>query len=323
MRDGLKGLGFDPRIDDDALRGLIDRYGGPGANDVVLDADQVAHAIVNGGLSLDGGGNLASQVQPAYDQAIAANAPFALEVRGTQAKPIDRDLSVVAAAVYDPNRSQAGNFSRISDAELRHLGVDPSLLQDDSTSFKAGLYRNADGQVVLAYAGTEGLTAGKDWWTNAKQGLGFDAKQYREAVELAGQAQRAFGLNLVATGHSLGGGLAATAALVHDIPAVTFNAAGVNGATLTRNGLQPEDAFEHAQDGLIRRYIVEGEFLNYGQDRLPVPNAPGRLIALPDPAPPHYPPAPFDIPFRIHHSIQLHDIAQVTTAIDADPPWQG
>lgn len=316
LRDGLRALGFDPRIDDEAAGSLMALY-----DTEALNVDQLEQAIVNGNLALDGGGSLIAQVQPAYSLPIDPLSTFGPQVRGPNPKPIDRDLAQVAQAVYHPSMLTAGTFTRIPDAQLRTLGIDPALVQDDSTSFKAGLYRNTAGHVVLAFAGTEGLTAGKDWWTNAKQGLGFDAKQYREAVALAGQAENAFGANLVVTGHSLGGGLAATVAMVHDIPAVTFNAAGVHDATLERNGLDPEGMREIAQEGLVRRYVVEGEFLNYGQDYLPVPNAPGRLIALADPNPPAYPPPPLNLPYRFIHSIGLHSMGTVVNALEQQHPW--
>lgn len=328
LRDGLRELGFDPRMNDDAVAGLMALY-----DTEAMDVDQLTQAITNGNLALDGGGGLAAQAQPVYGREIDPSAPFGAHVRGPDSRSIDRDLAAIADTVYNPSALTAGSFTRMSNADARAHGVDPALLQDDGTSFKAGLYRDEAGHVVLAFAGTEGITAGKDWWTNAKQGLGFDAKQYREAVELAAQAKMAFGEDLVVTGHSLGGGLAATASLVHDIPAVTFNAAGVNDETLRRNGLDPEHSREAAREGLIRRYVVDGEALNYAQDHLPIPDAPGRLISLadPDPLPPLTPPLSnvglengWDVGYavwRAAHSGKLHLMPSVLQALDGQRPW--
>jgi acetyl esterase/lipase len=56
--------------------------------------------------------------------------------------------------------------------------------------------------------------------------------QYWDATALADQVNQAVGgADLTMTGHSLGGGLAAAAALETNRPAVTFNAAGLNSLT--------------------------------------------------------------------------------------------
>ena len=83
-----------------------------------------------------------------------------------------------------------------------------------------------------------------DWGTNITQGMGEYAKQYElAAIQGALRAQEAMddhGGKLLITGHSLGGGLAATAAIsakFHhpdcDVTCVTYNAAGVHENSVT------------------------------------------------------------------------------------------
>ena len=100
---------------------------------------------------------------------------------------------------------------------------------------------------MLAYSGTDET---KDWVTNFGQGLGFETAQYNEAIALARQAKVAYGEDVIITGHSLGGGLAATAAIAADIPAVTFNASGVHDRTLERIGLDADAVKAEAEKGL-------------------------------------------------------------------------
>ena len=138
--------------------------------------------------------------------------------------------------------------------------IDPATLNDTSTGFRAAVYQDGKGDYVLAFKGTSGAN---DWKADATQALGLDTAQYNEAVALATKAKAAFGNNVVLTGHSLGGGLASTASVITDIPAVTFNAAGVNDATLQRLAPERDVAAmkQAANDGLIRRYAVQGDAL--------------------------------------------------------------
>src|SRR5690606_29140056 len=93
-------------------------------------------------------------------------------------------------------------------------------------------------EYVLVFRGTDDdVFAGvwNDWINNVDQARGQFAPQYLAAMELAVDLidLTAFSPNnLIATGHSLGGGLASAAAVVAGIPADTFNAAGLHLDTL-------------------------------------------------------------------------------------------
>lgn len=237
------------------------------------------------------------QLEPGYSP-LAYRAPtsgdvpdtgFADSASGTDPQwGLDGDLALLSHDVYNtesPANIGEGDWSRVGDADLLAAGIDPATLDDPATGFRAGVYTDGDGRYVVAFAGSR---EGVDWIQNLKQGVGLPAEQYEQAVTLAQQAAQAFGDgNVVFAGHSLGGGLAATAALaIDDSAAVTFNAAGVSPATFLRLGLNPFNT--DAADGRIRRYNVENEPLTGLQEDVPgtstlMPDAVGYEITLENP----------------------------------------
>ena len=252
---------------------------------------------------------------------------FADEVAGQQPHAVDRELSTLLQdnyAVADARRGVStfapvlpGTWQRMDDAAVRTAGIDPSLLHDGKSGFDASLYRDASGAVAVAYAGTD---EGKDWRHNFRQGLGFEDAQYDQAIALAQQAKQAFGNDVVLTGQSLGGGLAAAASMVSEVPAVTFNAAGVHDKTLERYGFDANVLKQEAEQGLIRSYRVKNELLTHLQeDSIPLkwamPDAPGHKIELPDPDPLTF----FErlVPGKmLLHRLDLHYIEAVMEAQD-------
>ena len=180
--------------------------------------------------------------------------------------PITKDYALIAQAVYDPDQKTAGEWSRLSDEKLKKLDIEPDSLQDSKSNFKAGIYENKKGDLVVAFAGTENL---KDWKTNLKQGVGLNDRQYDLAQRVGNEIREKLAdKNVVLTGHSLGGGLAATASAVSERKAVTFNAAGVHGKTLKRGGVDPKAFEKKAKGGQISNIIVKNELLNHKVQRL-------------------------------------------------------
>lgn len=243
---------------------------------------------------------------------------FADEVRGPAPRDIDLTLARMSQDVYmsdDRQRGGVAGWRPLTDEQFRQVGIDPALRSSDASGFDADIYTDGRGRYALAFRGTD---AGRDWGANLGQGLGFETAQYNQAIMLSRQAKVAFGEELVITGHSLGGGLAAVGAASIDSPAVTFNAAGVNDATLTRVGLEPAAVRAEAEQGQIRRYAVDNEILTGLQERNIVtrhllPDAIGNKVELPDPDPLSF--WQNLNPVRsIKHSIEMHMMDSVIRA---------
>lgn len=264
----------------------------------------------------------------------AASAPFADAVRGQQPQAVDRQLPTLLQDLYvTAGQRRAGDaetfaplpdgWTRLDDAAVQRAGIDPGMLHDAKSGFDAAFYRNGQGNVVLGFCGTD---EGKDWKHNIGQGLGFADAQYAAAIQLGSQARQAFGQDLMISGHSLGGGLAAATAMVNDVPAVTFNAAGVNDRTLEREGLDASAAKAYAAEGLIRGYHVKNELLTHLQeDSIPLkwamPDAAGHQIQLPDPDPLSF--GQRLVPGKMFlHRLDLHGIDSVIKAQALQSPAQ-
>src|SRR4051812_49174381 len=188
--------------------------------------------------------------------------PFADSVRGTRPHAIDLELAELAEGVYDGRGTDS--YHPLDASELRELGIDPRTLNGPG-GFAANVYRDAENHYVLAFQGTDPKSV-DDWGANLQQGVGLLSSQHLQAIALAQHLSAAVGNeNMVLTGHSLGGGLASTASVATDMPAVTFNAGGVHPNTV-------EFATEvgHGLGGLgpgqIRNYHVRGEALTTLQD---------------------------------------------------------
>ncbi|MEI2428911.1 phospholipase [Lysobacter yananisis] len=248
---------------------------------------------------------------------------FADQVRGTQAKPIDKTLSRLMDDLYDQGPGIDG-FKPLDAEQLRAKGIDPATLENKDSGFLARIYGDEHGHYVLAYSGTD---EGKDWLTNFRQGLGFEDAQYNQAMALAREAKVAFGDEVVITGHSLGGGLAAAASITSGIPAVTFNASGVHDKTLERIGIDADAAKqEMADSGQIRRYAVKNEILTDLQEhsiplKWAMPDAVGHKIELPDPDPQSF--WQKLIPGSgIKHGVDIHYIEAVIKAQEMATPGE-
>jgi hypothetical protein len=230
----------------------------------------------------------------AAQEPITASAPPAAALTPNQ-RAIE--YAELAHAAYDEKASPPG-WHRLEAAELEAAGLDPNTFNTPETGFKAALFRNeATGEFALAFAGTED---GTDWRTNLNQGSGNVDSQYRQAAHLSVQVTDAVGQTAM-IGHSLGGGLAATAAIASRNEGVTFNAAGVHANTLefatTAREPAPKHLFVHPVAQLavdrfeewrtrettslhITNYRVAGDPLTTVQDLTPIPKAQGAQVDL-------------------------------------------
>ncbi|MGH9381944.1 MAG: Mbeg1-like protein [Thermoanaerobaculia bacterium] len=247
---------------------------------------------------------------------------FDASVRGPEPNVIDLELARLAQDVYDPEGHGIDGWRRLDAIDLQAAGIDPEMLEDLKTGFRAAIYTDDQGRHVLAFAGTNDW---RDWLHNVQQGVGLDSEQYEAALEVAYQAKAAFGDNLVITGHSLGGGLASVAALDTDTAAVTFNAAGLHDTTIRALGYDPTAARAAAEAGLIRRYAVDGEALTGAQEQGSLaevlPDAVGHKIELGDPDPLLFWERLIPGNVEWFHPVQLHPMDSVLAALEGDRPW--
>lgn len=171
-----------------------------------------------------------------------------------------RAHALLAQDVYADTPKPPAGYRVASEADLQALGLDPSLLSDGD--FRARVYVTGDGAQAEYSIAFRGSQSGGDWVANAQQAAGFDSTHYRAALAIGERIARSPLADQVDfTGHSLGGGLAATAAVASGRPADTFNAAGLHGDTI-------DDAatFQRGQPGHVDAWHVRGEILSLLQD---------------------------------------------------------
>ena len=184
---------------------------------------------------------------------------------------------IAASRIYERQDSPDFCLELLNESQLRELGVtDPDRLRDllesdPDSGFEAGLYRNYITQkYVLSFSGTEGEIA--DVLADLYQELGLYTTQYSKAATLGFYLSQISDLKekLIASGHSLGGGLATAATLAGGIPAVTFNSAGLSNLTIAKMGLLFPDVLTnfYFASQLIDAYFIDWDLLSYAQDHL-------------------------------------------------------
>ncbi len=186
----------------------------------------VTAGVVGGTISeLTGGKFSNGAVTSAFSAAVTAST--AGEVQ--QASPDDASNGQMASAVYDVTVDDEGRTDIVKGYKLQKVHVDAE------SGMKAALFVNTStGAGVLSFAGTSPTSWG-DWKANIIQSMGGTSAQHAEAFKLAKSLYKDFasvGKNLRFTGHSLGGGIAATAAILNGSSATVFNAAGVHANSL-------------------------------------------------------------------------------------------
>ncbi|TXT26236.1 MAG: hypothetical protein FD134_645 [Gallionellaceae bacterium] len=219
------------------------------------------------------------------------------------AERLERDMVAVERArlsshVYDINDPKKQpppeppvGFLEPSPEELSKLGLTKDALSPKGSDFRAQVYKvdpevnEVPPEYIVAYRGT---VTGNDWKENAKQGIGMESDSYNRAMNIASKMRKAtkkLGQSFETTGHSLGGGLASSAAVVTGARATTFNSAGLHDNTTASYG-NPLD--REAAKKTVNAYRIEGaektEILTSVQKLPLVPDAIGepRSVRPPD-----------------------------------------
>ena len=214
---------------------------------------------------------------------------------------------------------QLEGYTKLSDAELRKLGISQSDLQKRKHGFKADLYKDKNGNYVLAFRGTNSDPRDKgerdlpllpDWskdWVddNVAQGVGMGSEQYKDAIDLSRNVKNKVGKDrLTITGHSLGGGLATAGGAATGCETYAFNPAGVHPNTYKMYGVKNPDTSK------VYTYYSNQDFLNMGNNNLALtPNSAGERIQL-------YTSDKFDFATG-------HDLPLLLKAIEAEQAKQG
>ncbi|WP_394828932.1 hypothetical protein [Pendulispora albinea] len=253
---------------------------------------------------------------------------FAQDVGGSNPKSIDGQLVKLADDVYnnngfnEPIGAPIDGWTRMSDDQLRADHIEPRMLHNPQTGFHAEVYRNSRGEHVLAIAGTDDQN---DVVSDIMGSVGLN-DHVTQATDLTRQLKGVYGDKLACTGHSLGGGACAAAAVANDIPAVTFNAAAVH-PNQALGGMGKDVGDFQRRAGNVRAYELPGDVLTGNQNHgILTPSAAhpiGKQIEL-HAIPPDSPGfigvlGPAGVAFD--HGVQMHGTGAVMKSMDKYPPW--
>lgn len=188
-----------------------------------------------------------------------------------EAAPYAR-LSEAVYATDTPAGQQVGDWTLVPGGDFR----------DDETGFHAAVYKDDDGNYVVAYQGTD-ATSLDDWITNAQSAF-TTPDQYLQAMSLAIQMKQRFGDKVTLTGHSLGGGLCQAAANATGLDCFSFNPANISEEMINAypqangrivnivNGSEILNDVNTATDYLsFASKLGETQVLNYDIEGQPVP----------------------------------------------------
>src|SRR5712671_405347 len=142
---------------------------------------------------------------------------------------VDPTYAVLSLAAYVEGRNNANLLKSLPPGVGIVSNPDLAHFSDPISGFEASTFFY-DGKVVISFAGTrfdEHFNAAMlpDLAADALLGLGFTSKQIFLAAEFYEKVKQQYGDNIVFTGHSLGGGLAALMGVFFNKEAVTFDPA--------------------------------------------------------------------------------------------------
>lgn len=202
-------------------------------------------------------------------------------------------FSELSECSYKNNCTGTEEFKQLTAEQVDDIqsrGIDISSLENNKSGLKAFIFYNAnENQLAVVIRGTQ-LTDLGDLSTDTAELFGLVGGQHTDAA-LAIQGLKDYahsqGMALIATGHSLGGGISSALAAVGLVDgAITFNSAGVNDSTISKiiKSEKYEDitsARSHA-DSITKAYISRGDMINNFQDilKLFIPTTLGERILV-------------------------------------------
>lgn len=251
------GVSTDNRID--AGVSGVGRSGLAAASDARVDA---ARAALTGAAITPPAPSRQAEFTP-VDGAVAT-APVTRAV-AIPPDPSVRELAAMADDVYAPGGAVPAGWAIASPQQLAEIGLTQNMLTSPQSEFRAEVYvREFAGQpsYVVAFRGSQSAS---DWGANINQSIGLRTDHYNRALEIGERLTVPEGARVTLTGHSLGGGLASAAALAAELPAATFNAAGLSDRTLAQaRNIAGADGRLDVPD--ISAFHVRGEILSTMQD---------------------------------------------------------
>lgn len=175
----------------------------------------------------------------------------------------------LADNVYKPEQDAPEGWTNVSadPKQLGQFGLRSNDLTIPNTTFRTQVYEpdpdvfGSDMKPQVVFKGTT-PTSGSDWSNNLAQGQNKDSAYYKQAVAI-GQKLLRSGSDAEIAGHSLGGGLASAASRTSGLAATTFNAAGLNPATVAKYGATPvaSEVQAYRVDGEVLTGLQENRFL--------------------------------------------------------------
>lgn len=178
-------------------------------------------------------------------------------------------------------------YTKLDNKELNKLGISQNNMRQPKIGFKADLYKDKNGNYVLAFRGTYSDPQhpendivhdwSKDWIDDdVAQGVGMGSKQYQNAIDLSKNIKNKVGKDkLTITGHSLGGGLATAGGAATGCETYAFNPPGVHPNTYKMYGVKNPNTSK------VHTYYSNQDFLNIGNNNLTLmPNSAGERIQM-------------------------------------------
>lgn len=176
-----------------------------------------------------------------------------------------RESALLAADVYRDTPAPPAGFRVAGDADLARLNIRPEMLERAGSSFRARVYATGEGEQTRYVVAFRGSSSGEDWKNNFQQAAGAGSESYAKALAIGERLSRS-DASVTITGHSLGGGLAAAAAVASGREADTFNAAGLTGSTIDAAKAISVSNGRGGGDVAVQAYQVPGEILSFVQD---------------------------------------------------------